>query len=236
MTKIFMAGLLAASFLAPTAAEAADPTPRRIVVLGEGEASVKPDIAILSLAVMREAPSAGEALASNSKAMTDVIAALKAAGVAERDLQTAGVQINPRYDYVNKPDGTQVTKLAAYQVTNTVTVRVRDLGKTGEIIDKAVSLGVNQGGSVTFTNDDPKATLTEARQNAIADAIDKAKTLTAAAGVKLGQVMEISDVAYAQPPLPIQAKAFDGTAGEATPVEAGENAYKVQVNVTFELN
>jgi uncharacterized protein len=228
MTKIFMAGLLAASLLAPTAAEAADPTPRRIVVLGEGEASVKPDIAILSLAVMREAPSAGEALASNSKAMTDVI--------AERDLQTAGVQINPRYDYVNKPDGTQVTKLAAYQVTNTVTVRVRDLGKTGEIIDKAVSLGVNQGGSVTFTNDDPKATLTEARQNAIADAIDKAKTLTAAAGVKLGQVMEISDVAYAQPPLPIQAKAFDGTAGEATPVEAGENAYKVQVNVTFELN
>jgi uncharacterized protein YggE len=239
MTKIFMAALLAASMLAPAApaaAQTAEPQPRRIVVLGEGEASVKPDIAILSLAVMREAPSAGEALGLNSKAMSDVIAALKAAGVAERDLQTAGVQINPRYDYVNKPDGTQVAKLAAYQVTNTVTVRVRDLAKTGEIIDKAVSLGVNQGGGVTFTNDDPKATLTEARKNAVADAIDKAKTLTEAAGVKLGQVMEITDVSYAQPPLPIQAKAFDGAAAEATPVEAGENVYKVQVNVTFALD
>ena len=239
MTKIFMAALLAASMLAPAApaaAQTANPTPRRIVVLGEGEASVKPDIAILSLAVMREAPSAGEALGLNSKAMSDVIAALKAAGVADRDLQTAGVQINPRYDYVNKPDGTQVAKLAAYQVTNTVTVRVRDLAKTGEIIDKAVSLGVNQGGGVTFTNDNPKATLTEARKNAVADAIDKAKTLTEAAGVKLGQVMEIADVSYAQPPLPIQAKAFDGAAAEATPVEAGENVYKVQVNVTFALD
>lgn len=236
MTKIFMAALLAASMLAPAAAQSADPQPRRIVVQGEGEASVKPDIAILSLAVMREAPSAGEALALNSKAMNDVIAALNAAGVADRDLQTAGVQINPRYDYVNNPDGTQVTRLAAYQVANTVTVRVRDLAKTGEIIDKAVSLGVNQGGSVTFTNDDPKATLTEARKKAVADAIAKAKTLAEAAGVSLGQVMEISDVAYMQPPLPIQAKAFDRGAAEATPIEAGENAYRVQVNVTFALD
>ena len=236
MTKIFMAALLAASLLAPAAARSAEPQPRRIVVLGEGEASVKPDIAILSLAVMREAPSAGEALALNSKAMNDVIAALKTAGVADRDLQTAGVQINPRYDYVNNPDGTQVTRLAAYQVTNTVTVRVRDLAKTGEIIDKAVSLGVNQGGSVTFTNDDPKATLTEARKKAVANALDKARTLAEAAGVTLGQVMEISDLAYAQPPLPIQAKAFDSAAAEATPIEAGETAYRVQVSVTFALD
>ena len=73
---------------------------------------------------------------------------MKASGVAERDLQTAGVQIYPRYDYVNKPDGTQEAKLAAYQVTNTLSVRVRDLAKTGEILDKAVALGVNQGGGV----------------------------------------------------------------------------------------
>jgi uncharacterized protein YggE len=236
MTKIFMAALLAASMLAPAVAQAADPQPRRIVVLGEGEASMRPDIAILSLGVMREAPSAGEALAENSKAMNDVIAALKAAGVADRDLQSSGLQINPRYDYQNKPDGTQVAKLAAYQVTNTLTVRVRDVAKTGEMIDKAVSLGVNQGGSVTFANDDPKAALTDARKKAVADAVDKAKTLTEAAGVKLGQVVEITDLGYAQPPVPIQLKAYDGAAREATPVEAGENAYRIQVNVTFELN
>jgi uncharacterized protein len=236
MTKTFMTALLAASMLVPFSAHAAEPAPRRVVVLGEGEALAKPDIAILSLSVMREAPTASNALTLNSKAMTDAIAALKTAGIADRDLQTAGVQINPHYDYRNQPDGTQDVRLLGYQVTNSITVRVRDLSKTGEIIDKAVSLGVNQGGSISFTNEDPKATLTEARKKAVADAVDKAKTLTEAAGVKLGQVIEIADVAYAPPPLPMVAKAFAGAADAATPIEAGENAYKVQVNVTFELN
>ena len=236
MTKKFLALALAAAIVLPVAVQAAEPTPRRIIVLGEGEATVKPDIAILSLTVMREAPTAREALDLNNKAMAEVIAAMKASGVADRDLQTAGVQISPRYDYTNKPDGTQEAKLAAYQVTNTITVRVRDLAKTGEILDKSVTLGVNQGGGVMFTNDDPSATLTEARKKAVADAVEKATTLTGAAGVKLGQVIEISDVAYAQPPMPIVAKAYEGAADAAVPIEAGENAYKVQVSVTFELN
>ena len=135
-------------------------------------------MALLSLSVMREAMSAREALDANNKAMAEVIAAMKASGVADRDLQTAGVQISPRYDYVNKPDGTQEAKLAAYQVTNTLSVRVRDLAKTGEILDKSVTLGVNQGGGVSFANDDPSATLTEARKRAVADAMARAKTLT----------------------------------------------------------
>jgi len=237
MTKKLLALALAASVALPAAGYAADPTPRRIVVLGEGEATVKPDIAILTLSVMREALTAREALDANNKAMAEVIAAMKASGVADRDLQTAGVQINPRYDYLNKPDGTQEAKLVAYQVTNTLTVRVRDLAKTGEILDKSVTLGVNQGGGLAFTNDDPSATLTEARKKAVADALVKARTLTDAAGVKLGQVIEISDVSYAQPPVPIVAKAFEsGAADAAVPVEAGENAYKVQISVTFELN
>jgi uncharacterized protein YggE len=236
MTKKLLPAALFAAIALPAAAHAAEPTPRRIVVMGEGEATVKPDIALLSLSVMREAATAREALDANNKAMAEVIAAMKASGVADRDLQTAGVQINPRYDYLNKPDGTQETKLAAYQVTNTLSVRVRDLSKTGEILDKSVSLGVNQGGGVTFTNDDPSRTLTEARRKAVADAIDRAKTLTEAAGVKLGQVIEISDVTYRQPPMPLAAKAYDRAAEAAVPVEAGENSYKAQVNVTFELD
>jgi uncharacterized protein YggE len=236
MTRKLLALALAASIVLPVAAYAADAAPqRRIVVLGEGEATVKPDMALLSLSVMREAMSAREALDANNKAMAEVIAAMKSSGVADRDLQTAGVQISARYDYVNKPDGTQEAKLAAYQVTNTLSVRVRDLAKTGEILDKSVSLGVNQGGGVSFTNDDPSATLTEARKNAVADAMARAKTLTDAAGVGLGKIIEISEMSFAQPPMPITAKAFD-RAAEAVPVEAGENAYKVQVNVTFELN
>ena len=148
---------LAAAMAAPAAARAAEPLPPRIVVSGEGESTVAPDMAILSLTVMREAKSAREALDADNDAMASVIAAMKSAGIAERDLQTAGIQISPRYNYSNKPDGSQQADLVGYQVTNTLSVRVHDIDKTGEILDKAVSLGVNQGGDISFTNEDPAA-------------------------------------------------------------------------------
>lgn len=207
--------------------------PPRIVVTGEGEATLQPDLALLTLGVMREAPTAGAALADNSTAMAAVIAALKKAGIAQRDLQTTGIQINPRYEYSPRADGTQEGKLVAYQVANTVSVRIRDIARTGEVIDKAVALGVNAGGGISFSNENPKPALTEARMKAVADAFDKARTLAQAANVPLGRVTEISDTVTASPPMPILAKAY---AGDAAPsVEAGENAYSVQVNMTFEL-
>ncbi|TGS56601.1 DUF541 domain-containing protein, partial [Mesorhizobium sp. M3A.F.Ca.ET.201.01.1.1] len=98
----------------------------------------------------------------------------------------------------------------------------------------AVSLGVNQGGGIAFTNDDPKATITEARKKAVADAMAKAKTLAEAAGVSLGKVLEITDQNIAPAPMPMAAKSFDA-ARSAVPVQAGENSYNVQVTVTFEL-
>jgi uncharacterized protein YggE len=119
-------------------------------------------------------------------------------------------------------------------VTNTLSVRIRDIDKTGEILDKAVSLGVNQGGGISFSNEDPKAAVTEARKKAVADAMAKAKTLAEAAGVSIGRVLEITDQNIVPAPMPINAKAFDA-AGAAVPVQAGENAYAVQVTVTFEL-
>lgn len=228
------AALLAASILLPAAAAAAEPMPPRILVVGEGEAAVAPDMALLSLSVMREAKTAREALDANNAAMAAVIAAMKTGGVAERDLQTSNLQITPRYDYVNKPDGTQEGKLAAYQVTSTLSVRVRDIARAGELLDTAVTRGVNQGGSVTFTNDDPSATVTEARKRAVVDALAKARTLAEAAGVGLGRVIEMSELSYAPLPMPIEARAFDA-APKSVPIETGENAYKVQVNVTFEL-
>lgn len=228
-------GALAAFAAFPTLASAADSTKTpRIVVTGEGEAAIAPDLAVLSLSVMREAKTARTALDANNDAMAAVIAALKGFDIADRDLQTAGIQINPRYNYTPKPDGSQDAELVAYQVTNTLSVRVRDIDKTGEILDKAVSLGVNQGGGISFTNEDPAAAVTEARKKAVADAIAKAKTLAEAAGVSVGRVLEITDQAIAPSPMPISAKGFD-MARASVPVQAGENAYNVQVNVTFEL-
>lgn len=235
MTRAFLPLALAAAVALPAIASAAEaPQPPRIIVSGEGEATVAPDLALLSLSVMREAKTAREALNANNDAMAAVIAAMKAAGIAERDLQTAGIQISPRYNYTNKPDGNQEAELIAYQVTNTLSVRVRDISKTGEILDKAVSLGVNQGGGISFTNENPATVVNEARKKAVADAIAKAKTLAEAAGVSVGKVVEITDQNYAPPPMPMNAKAFDA-AGASVPVQAGENAYKVMVNVTFEL-
>lgn len=236
MNRRIMALGLAAAMALPAAASAAEtPIQPRIVVTGEGEAMVAPDMALLSLSVMREAKTAREALDANNAAMTQVTEAIKQFGIADRDLQTAGLQIMPRYNYTNKPDGTQEAELVAYQVTNTLSVRVRELVKTGEIIDKAVSLGVNQGGNIVFTNDDPSGTITEARRNAVAEATAKARTLADAAGVELGRVIEISDQAFGAQPMPIQAKAFDRAMEASVPIEAGENSYRVQVNMTFEL-
>ncbi len=235
MRRYLLPLVLALGIAFPVAVGAAEAPPPRIMVVGQGENTVAPDLALLSLSVMREAATARDALTANNDAMAAVISAMKAAGIEERDLQTAGVQIAPRYNYTPKPDGSQEAKLVAYQVTNTLSVRVRDLGKTGEILDKSVSLGVNEGGGISFTNDDPSEAITEARKKAVADAISKATTLAEAAGVKLGKIVEISESPMGQTPVPMLSKYADAAAG-SVPIEAGENAYKVHVNVTFELN
>ena len=115
-------------------------------------------------------------------------------------------------------------------------MRVRDLDKTGEIIDKAVSLGVNQGGGIAFANEDPSKALTEARKRAVEDAIEKARTLSEAAGVGLGRCHrnfgpELCRAAHADR----RRRPFASPAAAAVPIEAGENAYRVQVTMTFEL-
>jgi uncharacterized protein len=222
---------------APSVAGAQDRQPSpRIVVNGEGEATLRPDMALVTLGVMREAATAREALTANSDAMAAVIAAMKAGGIADRDLQTAGLQINPRYTYTNRPDGTQDARLVAYQVSNTLSVRARDLDALGEIIDRSVTLGVNQGGSITFTNDDPKPALTDARKRAVADARQRAETLAVAAGTEIGRVLEISEQNFVPPPQPFMAgRAMARDMAESVPVEAGENAYRVTVTVTYAL-
>lgn len=227
----------AALLAMPLAARAADAQPQpQISVTGEGEAAVAPDMAWLSLSVLRDADTAGDAMDQASKATADVIAALKQAGVEGRDLQTSNLNIEPRYVYPQNQDGSQQQpKLVGYRVTNSLMVRVRDLAKLGEIIDRSVSLGVNQGGGISFDNDDPTKALEEARRDAVKDAVAKATTLADAAGVKLGRILQITESGGAQPPVPMQAKAFRAGDAAAVPIEAGENSYRVEVSVSFEI-
>ncbi|MFD1199422.1 SIMPL domain-containing protein [Brucella gallinifaecis] len=232
--------LLAGALTLPSKAQENQMTrqPARITVTGEGKMTSAPDMAILNLTVLRDAETAREAMTANNEAMAKVLEAMKKAGVEERDLQTSGINIQPRYVYPDDKNGLKEPKISGYSVSNSLTVRVRDLAKVGNVLDESVTLGVNQGGDLSFVNDDPAATINEARKRAVADAIAKAKTLAEAADVDLGRVIEISEQNRGYMPVPIvrQAKMMAAAAPEdSVPVAAGENSYNVSVNVVFEI-
>nr|WP_307377037.1 SIMPL domain-containing protein [Peteryoungia aggregata] len=228
--------MLTTGFVQPVFAAETERREATIMVSGEGEATVAPDMAVISLAVVRDADTASEALSANSAAMTEVLAALKAQGIAEKDLQTTEFSIQPKYKQDTRTDGSyEAPVIVGYTVSNGLTVRVRELAKLGTIIDESVKLGVNQGGGISFTNDDPEATIEAARKQAVEKAAAKAKTLTDAAGVKLGRVVEISEN-FARPMPQVYAAApMAKMADEAMPIASGENLYTVTVNITYAI-
>ncbi|MBW6422930.1 SIMPL domain-containing protein [Rhizobium sp. XQZ8] len=238
-SRLVLAALVSGALAASAGfAAAQDIRPRDPVinVAGEGDASVAPDMAVLTLAVVRNGKTAADALSANSAAMNEVLPALKSGGIAERDIQTSNFSIYPQYRHNEPKNGVmEPPQIVGYEVSNTLTLRVRDLEKLGAIIDQSVKLGVNQGGQIVFTNDDPSKTMAEARKAAVADALARAKTLTEAAGVKLGRILEISENASrSMPPQPMMRMSMAKDM-EATPVASGENTYNVTVNVTFAL-
>ncbi|NTI16305.1 SIMPL domain-containing protein [Agrobacterium rhizogenes] len=243
MTKtgdFILAALFSATLLVPaTQAFAEDAKPREaiITVTGEGHSAIAPDMAIVTLSVVKQEKAAQDALDQNNKAMGAVLATLKDSGIAARDLQTSGFSIQPQYVYPNDKDGqSQPPTLTGYQVNNGLTVRVRDLSKLGTLLDQVVKLGINQGGDIQFTNDKPDTALEEARKNAVADATAKAKTLSEAAGVKLGRVISISEGAIMAPPQPYMRQAMaKASADSSVPVASGENTYNASVSITYAI-
>ncbi len=210
-----------------------------IRVTGEGSATLAPDMALVTLGILREAPTAREALDAHKVVAGDVATAMKAKGIEAKDLQTAGFSIQPRYFYPTpKSNGEQdPPKIVGYTVTSQLVVRIRDISVVGAVLDEAVTLGVNNDGSIQLTNDNPKDAITKARAAAMLDAVEKAKTLVEAAGAKLGGILEISESSSRPQPMPItRGKMMMGSAApDAVPVEAGENAYSVNVQAVFEI-
>lgn len=204
-----------------------------IEVSGEGEATLVPDMAVLQLTVLREDATAEAALAANSRAMKEVLAAMAAEGIDERDLQTSNFSIQPKFHYPKPNQGDRAEpRIVGYTVRNSLTVRVRDIERVGVILQKSVDLGVNQGGNIQFTNDDPSEALAEARSEAVRDAIARAETLAEAADVDLGDILHISENSHIPGPIPV-ARARMAMADEAVPVAAGENSYRVTVRMRF---
>ncbi|WP_206453431.1 SIMPL domain-containing protein [Aurantimonas marina] len=232
--------VLATPFVA-AAQEPAAPAPRSLVVTGTGEATMKPDLAIASFTVLRSAETARAALDQANAAMREVTAGMRELGAEDRDLQTSGFSIAPQYRYDNqRPDGVQTPPaIVAYEVRNTLTVRVRDIARLGEILDKAVTLGVNQGGEISFDVAEPRQARDAARKNAVADAMATATVLAEAAGVTLGPVREISEDVAVLPPMPLN-RSMKMMAAEAAPsvvpVETGENTFSASVRMVYDIS
>ncbi len=217
--------------LLPLRAVAAEPG--EISVTGEAQSRLVPDNAVLELTVMREGDTARAALDANSAAMGAVLEAMGKAGVAPRDLQTSNFNIQPRYHY-DKPRGETPPRIVGYTVRNSLAVTVRDLEALGAIIDKAVTLGVNEGGNIRFANADPSVALEVARKLAVRDAMAKAATIAEAAGVRLGRILSLSeDHNRMQPVMMMEARA--AMADASVPVASGENTYQVRVQLRIAI-
>jgi len=223
--------------LAATAAAADEPVPR-ILVSGEGSTDLAPDMAVLELTVTREGDTARAALDASSAAMAEVLAAMREQGIAERDLQTTNFSIQPKYVYPQRKatGDTEPPRIVGYTVRNGLAVRVREIGKVGAVIDRAVTLGVNEGGNIVFTNDDPSTALAAARALAVKDALARAKILAEAAGVKAGRILEISEQSFTPGPVPMaRAERMMAVSDAAVPVATGENSYRVTVSLAVAI-
>ena len=210
-----------------------------ISLTGTGSVSIAPDMAIVSFGVIKEAKTARTALDENNKAMATILTAMEENGIEKKDLQTSGFSIQPKYFYPKrKSNGEQpAPEITGYTVSNNLTIRIREIEKAGEILDLSVTLGINSGGNIQFTNSDTTAVLKEARIKAVKDAMEKAQTLAQAAGVELGDILNISENTSRPRPVAIaQARSLSVQEDAAVPIASGENNYSVIVQMSWEIS
>lgn len=203
-------------------------------VNAEGRTSRVPDLATIRAGVMTQSATASAALADNATRMARVLAAIKRAGIADRDIQTASVSLSPQYRYVNN----QPPQLTGYQANNTVAIRFRDIAKAGPILDALVKEGANQIDGPNLSLDNPDAALDEARTDAIQRARARADLYAKAAGMKVVRILSIGEAGESaggpQPPM-MFARAAKVEAQADTAIAAGERDVIANVNVRFLL-
>ena len=227
-----LALLFAAAPIAGQAALADDhePPKRTITIQGKGTVKAAPDKVSVSAGVETQAPTAKEALATNTAAMTKVIEALKSEGIDPKDIQTATFTVSPRYE--TRDDG-RPARIVGYSAVNSVSVTSHDIDKLGAILDQLVSVGANSIGGISFDIDNPDDKQNEARKLAMEDAIAKAKLYVAAAGAELGPVMTIIEQGGYIPrsggPM------MEASIAKPVPIEPGIQTVDVAVQVTWEV-
>lgn len=232
MHRLALVAAVAAAplFSAPALADTA--LPPAISVTGEASISAPPDLAQLDAGVASDGKTAREASDANNTAMAKVLAALKGAGIAEKDVQTSRLSLQPQYAQ-NRSGPSPIT---GYRASNRVTVKLHDVGKVASVIDALVGAGANDVGNVNFTVEHPSKLLDEAREQAVADARRKAEIYAKATGVTLGAPLSIEEGGAPAPMFRAKMVAAPmAMAAAPTPIAQGEETLSITVSVTWAI-
>lgn len=213
-----------------------------ITVSDKGEIYVKPDLALTTFSVTNEAKTVAGAMSENTEKMNAVIDFIKDQGVEDKDLKTTSFNIYPRYEWYEEirippyPQGKRV--LVGYEVRQSLEVKIRDMGKIGDIIEGATVAGADQVGDLQFTVDNIDEFKKQAREQAIEKTKTKAKELASQLGVKLVRITNFSESGVVPRYYELELeKALPMGAGEEVPqIEIGENKIEVTVTITYEIN
>lgn len=237
MNKLLCA-LLVGVAAVPSAALAQDGTIRpiagtRLDISATGTVSRVPDLAIISAGVVTRATTASGAIADNATRMARVRAALKRAGIADRDIQTSSINLNPDYRY---QDG-KPPVLTGYQASNNVSIRFRDIRSSGRILDALVAEGANQINGPTLTIDKPEAAYDEARGSALAVGRARAELYARSLGMRVVRLLSVSESGgYSRPPMPMMERGAVAMSADAkTSLDPGSQDLQVSLAMSFEL-
>jgi uncharacterized protein YggE len=244
-TRLIAAAVGVSLFLAATSAPSLTPRgtlavdssgtapEHTISVSGTGTVTLMPDVADLQLGVLTSRPTVKAAQADAAVAMTRILAALKALGIDDKDIQTSNVSLQPTYDYSS---GMNPPRITGFQMSNSVTVTIRDLDKLGDAIDNSLAAGATSLDGVTFRVNDETSAEAQARQAAMTEARSKADTLAAVAGISIAGVASIAETsAPIQYPInyTLGGASAPDVAKVATPIQAGTTDVTITVAVVY---
>ena len=206
---------------------------RTISISGHGEVQVVPDMADISLGVSATAPTAAEALAANTTAMTALMGEITKSGIDAKDVQTNNFSVNPHMEY--DPQNQKPPRVTGYDVSNAVTVTVRKIETLGPLLDAAITAGSNQVNSISFRSSKTDEALDAARKAAVQDARRKAALYAEAAGISLGNIITISEGPVSSPQPVFYAKSLRADMAGAPPIAQGEQTLGIDMNMVWEI-
>jgi uncharacterized protein YggE len=214
-----------------------------ITVTGTGKSTSTANIAQITFTVQESAATVSAAQDAATKRTTDSLAAIKAMGIADKDVTTLGYNVNPQYATQSCPPGVMCpmvvgNKITGYEVSQTVQVKVRDTSKAGDVLQKLGTLGVQNISGPNFMLDDDTAVKAEARGKAIADARTQADALAKQLGVRLGKVVSFNENSggYPYPVYSAMSKGgMDSAAAPAPSLPVGQTDTTTTVQVTYEI-